>query len=69
MGLRAWWSGNWNFDTLYVNSLTKHQGVYWDPKEGPLLYYHYVDTRIGYGDGQKKFGVNKINWSSGWPVV
>ncbi|KAF3037611.1 hypothetical protein E8E12_002571 [Didymella heteroderae] len=45
------------------------QGVYWDPKEGPLLYYHYVDTRIGYGDGQKKFGVNKIDWSSGWPVV
>lgn len=44
-------------------------GVYWDPKLGPLLYYHYVDTRIGYGDGQKKFGVNKINWSSGWPVV
>jgi arabinan endo-1,5-alpha-L-arabinosidase len=45
------------------------QGVYWDPKEGPLLYYHYVDTRIGYGDGQKQFGINKINWSSGWPVV
>lgn len=45
------------------------QGVYWDPKEGPLLYYHYVDTRIGYGDGLKKFGVNKIDWSSGWPVV
>ena len=45
------------------------QGVYYDPKEGPLLYYHYVDTRIGYGDGQKKFGVNKIDWSSGWPVV
>lgn len=49
--------------------LTTRQGVYWDPKEGPLLYYHYVDTRIGYSDGQKKFGVNKIDWSSGWPVV
>ena len=45
------------------------QGVYWDPKEGPLLYYHYVDTRIGYADGQKKFGINKIDFSSGWPVV
>ena len=45
------------------------QGVYYDPKEGPVLYYHYVDTRIGYGDGQKKFGINKIDFSSGWPVV
>ncbi|KAF1360995.1 endo-1,5-alpha-L-arabinosidase [Lizonia empirigonia] len=45
------------------------QGVYWDPKEGPLLYYHYVDTRIGYADGQKQFGINKIDFSSGWPVV
>lgn len=45
------------------------QGVYWDPVHGPLLYYHYVDTRIGYEDGQKKFGINKIDFSSGWPVV
>ncbi|KAF2128268.1 glycoside hydrolase family 43 protein [Dothidotthia symphoricarpi CBS 119687] len=45
------------------------QGVLYDPKLGPVLYYHYVDTRIGYGDGQKKFGINKIDFSSGWPVV
>ncbi|KAF1847416.1 glycoside hydrolase family 43 protein [Cucurbitaria berberidis CBS 394.84] len=45
------------------------QGVYYDPKLGPVLYYHYVDTRIGYADGQKKFGINQINFSSGWPVV
>jgi arabinan endo-1,5-alpha-L-arabinosidase len=45
------------------------QGVYYDPEMGPVLYYHYVDTRIGYADGQKKFGVNKIDFSSGWPVV
>jgi arabinan endo-1,5-alpha-L-arabinosidase len=45
------------------------QGVYYDPKLGPVLYYHYVDTRIGFGDGQKKFGINQINFSSGWPVV
>jgi arabinan endo-1,5-alpha-L-arabinosidase len=45
------------------------QGVYYDPVQGPVLYYHYVDTRIGYGDGQKKFGINKIDFSSGWPVV
>ncbi|KAI1371400.1 glycoside hydrolase family 43 protein [Hypoxylon crocopeplum] len=45
------------------------QGVYNDPTHGPILYYHYVDTRIGYADGQKQFGWNTINFSSGWPVV
>ncbi|XXG99682.1 hypothetical protein Hte_006023 [Hypoxylon texense] len=45
------------------------QGVYDDPTHGPILYYHYVDTRIGYADGQKQFGWNTINFSSGWPVV
>lgn len=44
------------------------QGVLWEGNSA-YLYYHYVDTRIGYGDGQKKLGMNKINWSSGWPVV
>ncbi|KAF7595106.1 hypothetical protein BBP40_007310 [Aspergillus hancockii] len=45
------------------------QGVYNDPSLGPVLYYHYVDTTIGYADGQKRFGWNKIDFSSGWPVV
>ncbi|KAF3050727.1 hypothetical protein E8E11_006371 [Didymella keratinophila] len=45
------------------------QGVMNDPSLGPVLYYHYVDTRIGYADGQKQFGVNKLDFSSGWPVV
>ncbi|KKA27803.1 hypothetical protein TD95_003934 [Thielaviopsis punctulata] len=45
------------------------QGVMTDPKEGPVLYYHYVDTRIGYADGQKKLGWNKLDFSSGWPVA
>ncbi|KAI0159972.1 glycoside hydrolase family 43 protein [Hypoxylon sp. FL1284] len=45
------------------------QGVYDDPTHGPVLYYHYVDTRIGYSDGQKQFGWNTIDFSSGWPVV
>lgn len=45
------------------------QGVFNDPSLGPVLYYHYVDTRIGYADGQKQFGVNKLSFSSGWPVV
>ncbi|RSL95741.1 Arabinan endo-1,5-alpha-L-arabinosidase A [Fusarium oligoseptatum] len=45
------------------------QGVYNDPTHGPVLYYHYVDTRIGYGDGQKVFGWNTISWSSEWPTI
>ncbi|KAL1652061.1 hypothetical protein SLS58_000185 [Diplodia intermedia] len=45
------------------------QGVYDDPTYGPILYYHYVDTTIGYSDGQKQFGWNTIDFSSGWPVV
>ncbi|KAK1148825.1 hypothetical protein N8T08_008710 [Aspergillus melleus] len=45
------------------------QGVFTDSTHGPVLYYHYVDTTIGYGDGQKLFGWNKIDFSSGWPVV
>ncbi|KAL2112937.1 hypothetical protein VUR80DRAFT_6059 [Thermomyces stellatus] len=45
------------------------QGVYDDPTHGPVLYYHYVNTDIGYADGQKQFGWNTIDFSSGWPVV
>lgn len=45
------------------------QGVYNDPTYGPVVYYHYVDTRIGYADGQKQFGWNKLDFSSGWPVA
>ncbi|KAF2260429.1 putative arabinan endo-1,5-alpha-L-arabinosidase A [Lojkania enalia] len=45
------------------------QGVFNDPSLGPVLYYHYVDTRVGYADGQKQFGINKLAFTSGWPVV
>ncbi|RYP29582.1 hypothetical protein DL766_005315 [Monosporascus sp. MC13-8B] len=45
------------------------QGVYDDPTHGPILYYHYVDTSIGFADGTKQFGWNNIDFSSGWPVV
>uniref|UniRef100_M4B9K9 arabinan endo-1,5-alpha-L-arabinosidase n=1 Tax=Hyaloperonospora arabidopsidis (strain Emoy2) TaxID=559515 RepID=M4B9K9_HYAAE len=45
------------------------QGVYDDEKYGPVLYYHYVNKTIGYADGQKQFGWNKLDFSSGWPVV
>ncbi|KAK3075642.1 hypothetical protein LTR53_000884 [Teratosphaeriaceae sp. CCFEE 6253] len=45
------------------------QGVYDDPVQGSVLYYHYVNTNVGYADGDKFLGINKIDWSSGWPVV
>jgi len=45
------------------------QGVYNDPKLGWVLYYHYVDTTIGYADADKRLGVNKITWTNGWPTV
>lgn len=45
------------------------QSVYNDPVHGWVLVYHYVDTTIGYADGDKRFGWNVIDFSSGWPVV
>jgi arabinan endo-1,5-alpha-L-arabinosidase len=61
------------------------QGVYEDPVVGTVLYYHYgeymrnnceemelievVNTKIGYADGQKKFGWNKVRWVDGWPII
>lgn len=45
------------------------QGVLGGTALGDVLYYHYVDTSIGFSDGDKRLGVNVIDWSSGWPVV
>lgn len=45
------------------------QGVYEDPELGWVIYYHYVDTTVGYADGDKLLGVNKITWTNGWPTV
>ncbi|KAI5363146.1 putative glycoside hydrolase, family 43 [Septoria linicola] len=45
------------------------QSVYNDPENGWIIVYHYVDTTVGYADGQKRFGWNKISWSGGWPTV
>ncbi|KXS97281.1 hypothetical protein AC578_4574 [Pseudocercospora eumusae] len=45
------------------------QSVYNDPVNGWVIVYHYVDTTIGYADGDKRFGWNKIIWSNGWPTV
>jgi arabinan endo-1,5-alpha-L-arabinosidase len=54
---------------LRIISTNRHRGVYTDPNLGPVLYYHYVDTTIGYSDSQKLFGWNAIDFSSGWPSV
>jgi hypothetical protein len=53
----------------FGHQLTLHRGVYDDPSLGPVLYYHYVDTTVGYADSDKLFGWNAIDFSSGWPVV
>lgn len=45
------------------------RGVFTDPDLGPVLYYHYVDTTIGYADNKKLFGWNAVDFASGWPVV
>ncbi|KAK3995335.1 glycosyl hydrolase [Cladorrhinum sp. PSN332] len=46
------------------------QGVFEDGINGsPVIYYHYVDTRVGYADGQKRFGWNWLRFEAGWPVV
>ncbi|RPA87701.1 putative arabinan endo-1,5-alpha-L-arabinosidase A [Ascobolus immersus RN42] len=45
------------------------QGVYRDPSMGPVLYYHYKNWNIGIRDGDAQFGWNRLDFSSGWPVV
>lgn len=46
------------------------QGIFNDvSNSGAVLYYHYADTTVGLGDGDYKFGWNKISWSTGWPVA
>ncbi|KAK3377638.1 glycosyl hydrolase [Podospora didyma] len=45
------------------------QGVYRDSFHGPVLYYHYVDTRVGFADRQKRFGWNKLDFLDGWPAI
>ncbi|TGZ80154.1 endo-1,5-alpha-L-arabinosidase [Ascodesmis nigricans] len=46
------------------------QGVFADPASGgTILYYHYIDKRIGYADGDKRFGWNVLSWSGGWPTA
>ncbi|CAK4030106.1 glycoside hydrolase family 43 [Lecanosticta acicola] len=45
------------------------QSVYHDSENGWIVVYHYVDTNIGYADGDKVFGWNMLDFSSGWPVI
>lgn len=59
----------WRQSLFQIISTNHRRGVYTDPKLGPILYYHYVDTTIGYADSQKLFGWNVIDFSSGWPSV
>jgi hypothetical protein len=59
----------WRQSLYFGLSTNNYRGVYTDPNLGPVLYYHYVDTTIGYADSQKLFGWNAIDFSSGWPSV
>jgi arabinan endo-1,5-alpha-L-arabinosidase len=46
------------------------QGVFYDPGQGAVvLYYHYVKPSIGYEYEKFFFGWNKLDFTSGWPVV
>ncbi|KAI5821414.1 glycoside hydrolase family 43 protein [Pyronema omphalodes] len=45
------------------------QSVFEDPGLGSVIVYHYVDTTVGYADGDKNFGWNVLDFSSGWPVA
>jgi arabinan endo-1,5-alpha-L-arabinosidase len=46
------------------------QGVFYDPNEDSIvMYYHWVNTTIGTAGDQFQFGWNKLDFSSGWPVV
>jgi len=46
------------------------QGVFYDPNEDSvIIYYHWVNTSISYDYDQFQFGWNKLDFSSGWPVI
>ncbi|CAK4030507.1 arabinan endo-1,5-alpha-L-arabinosidase A [Lecanosticta acicola] len=46
------------------------QGVMFDPQQNsPVVYYHYVNPSVSYDYSQFFFGWNKLDFSSGWPVV
>lgn len=46
------------------------QGVMWDPQQNSVvLYYHSVRPSVGYTYYDFFFGWNRLEFSSGWPVV
>ncbi|KAG6366042.1 hypothetical protein INS49_000218 [Diaporthe citri] len=45
------------------------QGVLDDPTYGPILYYRYVNTTIGYAVADYQWGWNVIDWADGWPTI
>ncbi|OJD16075.1 hypothetical protein AJ78_03748 [Emergomyces pasteurianus Ep9510] len=45
------------------------QGVMTHPELGPVLYYHYTNTSIGWSNAEQVVGWNRLDFSSGWPVV
>ncbi|KAI9734351.1 MAG: hypothetical protein M1834_002457 [Cirrosporium novae-zelandiae] len=46
------------------------QGVMYDDGVGSVvMYYHYVNPNIGYAAADFLFGYNKLDFTSGWPVV
>ncbi|KAJ1322833.1 arabinan endo-1,5-alpha-L-arabinosidase [Microdochium nivale] len=45
------------------------QGVWQDDVLGEVLYYHYFNRNIGYGDYDERFGWNQLKWIDGWPVA
>ena len=35
----------------------------------PVVYYHYVNTSVGYEYNDFQFGWNYLDFGSGWPLV
>lgn len=58
---------NLTFDSVVL--MVIFRGVFEDSSLGLVLYYHYADRSGAIGDGNYKFGWNKLSWSGGWPVV
>ncbi|KXL43420.1 glycoside hydrolase family 43 protein [Acidomyces richmondensis BFW] len=65
-------SGGWvvlrSHDHVYAPG---GQGVMWDPNlKSVIMYYHYFNPQVGYNRyTQTQFGWNKLDFSTGWPLV
>ncbi|PGG99307.1 hypothetical protein AJ79_08574 [Helicocarpus griseus UAMH5409] len=45
------------------------QGVITHHEYGPVIYYHYTNKTIGWSNDEQLIGWNRLDFSSGWPVV